>query len=52
VEVLKDIRRRFDGTFALNAWTAQPGTVSVGDRVEPTVLEPSAIASPESGRFA
>jgi uncharacterized protein YcbX len=33
VEVLRDIRRRFDGALALNAWILQPGPVSVGDPV-------------------
>lgn len=31
VEVLKDIRRRFDGTLALNSAVLRPGTISVGD---------------------
>ena len=34
VEVLRDIRRRFDGTLALNAAVVTPGTVRVGDPVE------------------
>jgi len=34
VEVLRGIRRRFEGALALNAWTAAAGTVRVGDRVE------------------
>ena len=33
VEVLKRIRREFDGTFALNAWTARPGRIARGDAV-------------------
>jgi uncharacterized protein YcbX len=31
VEVLLRIHRRFEGTFALNAWVARPGRVAVGD---------------------
>jgi uncharacterized protein len=34
VGVLLDIRRRFAGSLALNAWTARPGTIRVGDKVE------------------
>jgi uncharacterized protein YcbX len=34
VDVLRGIRRRFDGALALNAWTAAAGTVRVGDPVE------------------
>ncbi len=34
VEVLKQIRRQFDGTFALNCRVEQPGAVRVGDAVE------------------
>ena len=33
VEVLKGIRRRFDGTFALNCRVDQPGPVALGDEV-------------------
>ena len=33
VEVLRDIRRRFEGTLALNAAVATPGPVREGDRV-------------------
>lgn len=33
VEVLRDIRRRFEGTLALNASVERPGTVRVGDPV-------------------
>jgi uncharacterized protein len=34
VEVLRGIRRRFEGALALNAWTAAAGTVRAGDPVE------------------
>jgi uncharacterized protein len=34
VDVLRDIRRRFGGSLALNAWVAQPGRVRVGDTVQ------------------
>ncbi|MCC6130295.1 MAG: MOSC domain-containing protein [Acidobacteria bacterium] len=33
-EVLRDIGRRFEGRFGLNAWVERPGVVAVGDRVE------------------
>lgn len=33
LEVLRRVRRRFDGTFGLNAWTARSGTARVGDPV-------------------
>ena len=34
VDVLRDIRRRFGGSLALNAWVARPGRVRVGDTVQ------------------
>ena len=34
VGVLIDIRRRFDGSLALNSWTAHAGRIRVGDPVE------------------
>ena len=34
VGVLRDIKRRFGGALALNAWTAAPGIVTVGDPVD------------------
>jgi uncharacterized protein len=34
VEVLIDIRRRFGGSFGLNAWVERPGAVAVGDGAE------------------
>ena len=50
VGVLVDIRRRFAGSLALNAWTARPATVSVGDTVE--LLEAfDDAAAPGPGRF-
>lgn len=33
IDVLRDIRHRFDGTLALNAAVLRPGSVSVGDPV-------------------
>jgi len=34
VDVLRDIRRRFGGSLALNAWVARHGRVRVGDTVQ------------------
>jgi uncharacterized protein YcbX len=34
VDVLRDIRRRFDGTLALNSAVLRPGRISVGDPAE------------------
>src|SRR4051794_2278988 len=51
VDVLRDIRRRFDGRLALNAWTARPGRVAVGDVVAPVTLEPEEVRLPEFGRL-
>jgi uncharacterized protein YcbX len=34
VDVLRDIRRRFDGTLALNSAVVRPGSISVGDPVD------------------
>ena len=51
VDVLRGIRARFGGTLALNAWTAQEGTVSVGDEVE-QLDRPIEAPLPEPGRFA
>jgi len=51
VEVLKRIRREFDGTFALNAWTARPGRIAQGDAVE--LLDSfDAPAAAHPGRYA
>ena len=50
VGVLRDIRARFAGTLALNAWAGRPGQVAIGDPVERLDgrLE---LAVPEAGRF-
>src|SRR5262245_28489263 len=50
VGVLLDIRHRFAGSLALNAWTARPGTIRVGDAVELLDGFDDAIA-PGLGRF-
>jgi uncharacterized protein YcbX len=50
VGVLLDIRRRFAGSLALNAWTARPGAVRVGDAVE-LLDEFDDAAAPGLGRF-
>jgi uncharacterized protein YcbX len=50
VDVLLDIRRRFAGSLALNAWTARPAAVRVGDVVELLDSFDDAIA-PGLGRF-
>jgi hypothetical protein len=34
VDVLRDIRARFDGTLALNAAVQSPGVIALGDPVE------------------
>ena len=51
VGVLLDIRRRFEGSLALNAWTARPGAVRVGDPIELLESFDDAVA-PQWGRFA
>ena len=33
IEVLKRIHRKFGGKIALNAWTARPGPIRVGEGV-------------------
>ena len=50
VGVLVDIRRRFEGELALNAWTARPGSVRVGDPIELLDSFDDAVA-PRFGRF-
>lgn len=51
VDVLRQIRRDHDGTFALNAWAGRPGEVAVGDAV--TLLEdPIELTRPALGRYA
>jgi uncharacterized protein YcbX len=50
VGVLLDIRRRFAGSLALNAWVARAGAVRVGDPV--TLLDSFGQAlAPGLGRF-
>jgi len=51
VDVLRDIRARFGGTLALNAWAGREGHVAVGDRAE-LLDEPVQLALPALGRFA
>jgi hypothetical protein len=50
VDVLRDIRARFGGRLALNAWAGRPGTVAVGDAVRP-LDERIELAVPHAGRF-
>jgi MOSC domain-containing protein len=50
LRVLTGIRERFGGTFGLNAWTAAPGRVRVGDAVE-LIDAVDAEAEPGWGRF-
>ena len=51
LSVLKRIARDFDGTFALNAWAARPGSIRVGDPV--TLLDEfDAAEAPRLGRYA
>jgi uncharacterized protein YcbX len=51
VDVLRDIRSRFGGTLALNAWAGQEGHVAVGDRAE-LLDQRVELAVPALGRFA
>jgi uncharacterized protein len=51
VDVLRELRSRFGGTFALNAWTGAEGEIAVGDEVELVAPRPG-LAVPELGRFA
>lgn len=44
VDVLRDIRRRFDGTLALNSAVVRPGRISVGDSVD-VVDAPVAVST-------
>jgi uncharacterized protein len=48
VEVLRDIRRRFDGRLALNADVARPGSVRVGDPVRLLDVDETATLVRES----
>jgi hypothetical protein len=50
VDVLRDIRARFSGRLALNAWAGRPGAVAVGDAVRP-LDERIELAVPHAGRF-
>ena len=51
MEVLKRVRREFDGTFALNAWAARAGRIAWGDEV--TLLDTFTMELPARlGRFA
>jgi uncharacterized protein YcbX len=51
LSVLKRIAQEFDGTFALNAWAARPGSIRVGDLV--TLLDEfDAAEAPRLGRYA
>lgn len=51
VDVLRDIRSRFGGTLALNAWAGREGDVAVGDPAE-LLDQPVELALPALGRFA
>jgi hypothetical protein len=51
VGVLRRIRERFEGSFALNAWVARPGLIAVGAPVRLLDSFDDAIA-PRLGRFA
>ena len=48
--MLRDIRARFDGSLALNAWAGRPGQVAIGDTVE-RLDERLELAVPAGGRF-
>ena len=50
VDVLRQIRTKFDGMIALNAWAEREGCVAVGDEVS-LLDRPIAVALPEPGRF-
>jgi uncharacterized protein YcbX len=50
VDVLRRIRAEFDGSLALNAWTARDGRVAVGDAVRP-LHKPIELPVPAVGRF-
>jgi uncharacterized protein len=51
VNVLRDIRARFGGTLALNAWAGCSGHVATGDAVE-LIDAPVEIELPLIGRYA
>lgn len=48
LDVLRTILRGYEGTFALDSWTAAPGTIRVGDEVELVDLDP-ALDRPRPG---
>jgi hypothetical protein len=43
LDVLRTIRHGYEGTFALDSWTAAPGTIRVGDEVELVDLAPGRV---------
>lgn len=51
VNVLRDIRKRFDGRLALNAWAGREGHIAVGDDVT-QLHAPIELTVPRAGRFA
>jgi uncharacterized protein len=51
VDVLRDIRARFGGTLALNAWAGRSGQVATGDTVE-LIETPVEVELPLIGRYA
>jgi len=51
ISVLRRIARDFDGTFALNAWAARPGSIRVGDPVR-LWHEFDGAEAPRLGRLA
>ena len=50
VDVFRQIRARFDGTLALNAWTAREGPIALGDAVKVLDREIDVVL-PAPGRF-
>jgi uncharacterized protein YcbX len=50
IGVLRDIRARFGGSLALNAWAGRPGEVAVGDAVS-RLDQRLELAVPATGRF-
>lgn len=50
--VLKRIRERFDGTFALNAWVARPGSIAVGSPVRVLDSTPAPASSFSGTNFS
>ena len=39
LDVLREIRRDFDGELAVNCWVIRPGTIRVGDQAQVTALD-------------